>query len=347
MLKNTVHHGLRNAVAAFGLCIVAGCASAPFTSPVSATQPHPWTNQPFPPQTQFQFAIVADRTGGHRPGVFEHAVEQLNLLQPEFVINVGDMIEGYTDDKAQLDQEWNEFESLVGGLNMPFFHVVGNHDMGNATMLHEWQQRFGPTYYTFRYKDVLFITLNTEDPPVALPADFQAGIAYFKKLMKEDPAAAQKLIEEKGQMSDRNRAELLPVAISEQQVQWVEQVLADNADVRWTFLFMHKPAWEPEFADPQFAKIEALLQGRNYTVFGGHQHNYKHYTRNGTDYIRLGTTGGVWHHAGEGNTDHVTLVSVTDAGPRIANVRLDGMFDKNGPAPAPAAPATGQASPAH
>src|SRR5688572_27601154 len=39
----------------------------------------------------FQFAIVSDRTGGRRPGVFSRAVEKINLLQPEFVISVGDL----------------------------------------------------------------------------------------------------------------------------------------------------------------------------------------------------------------------------------------------------------------
>ncbi|WP_089722167.1 hypothetical protein [Candidatus Entotheonella palauensis] len=34
----------------------------------------------------FQFAIVTDRTGGHREGVFEDAIRKLNLLQPEFVM---------------------------------------------------------------------------------------------------------------------------------------------------------------------------------------------------------------------------------------------------------------------
>ena len=44
----------------------------------------------------FQFAIVTDRTGGHRAGVFPDAIRKLNLLQPEFVISVGDLIEGGT-----------------------------------------------------------------------------------------------------------------------------------------------------------------------------------------------------------------------------------------------------------
>jgi len=33
----------------------------------------------------FQFAIVADRTGGLRPGVFAEAVRKLNLLRPIYL----------------------------------------------------------------------------------------------------------------------------------------------------------------------------------------------------------------------------------------------------------------------
>ena len=39
---------------------------------------------------------MSDRTGGNRWGVFQDAIFKLNLLQPEFVMSVGDMIQGYT-----------------------------------------------------------------------------------------------------------------------------------------------------------------------------------------------------------------------------------------------------------
>jgi hypothetical protein len=85
---------------------------------------NPWTkltlnNDP----KNFQFAIVSDRTGGHRPGVFEDAVRKLNLLQPEFVMSVGDLIEGYSHEPAEVDQMWDEFQSFVADLKMPFFYV--------------------------------------------------------------------------------------------------------------------------------------------------------------------------------------------------------------------------------
>ena len=60
-------------------------------------------------------------------------------MRPEFVVSVGDLIEGYTDDPAVLDREWDEFEGFVGRLQMPFFYVPGNHDMSNAVMAEEWQ----------------------------------------------------------------------------------------------------------------------------------------------------------------------------------------------------------------
>lgn len=65
-----------------------------FSSRVT-TQQKPWTKREFRNDPKdFQFAIVTDRTGGMRPGVFSRAVTKVNELQPEFVITVGDLIAG-------------------------------------------------------------------------------------------------------------------------------------------------------------------------------------------------------------------------------------------------------------
>ncbi len=78
----------------------------------------------------FQFAILGDRGGGASPlGTYERAVDQLNWLQPEFVMSVGDYVEGYTADQAEMNAQWEEFEGLVGKLQMPFFYVRGNHEL--------------------------------------------------------------------------------------------------------------------------------------------------------------------------------------------------------------------------
>ena len=57
---------------------------------------------------EFQFAIIADNAGSGRRGVFPAAVEMVNLLQPEFVVNAGDLIEGY-------QKVLNRAEDAIGG----------------------------------------------------------------------------------------------------------------------------------------------------------------------------------------------------------------------------------------
>ena len=120
---------------------------------------------------------------------------KINLLEPAFVVSVGDLIEGYTEDQAQLDREWDEFERFVAELETPFFYAVGNHDMSNALMAETWQRRFGPSYYRFTYKDVLFLVLNSElfgmvsDPQSAVPGPWtQAGqLAFIERTLAEHP----------------------------------------------------------------------------------------------------------------------------------------------------------------
>jgi len=125
----------------------------------------PWTTKSFKDNPRdFQFVIIGDRTGGaNAQGTFKMAMDQINLLQPEFVINVGDVIEGYSDDKAELHAEWDDVDKMLNTLEMPFFRTPGNHDIANKTAQAVWRERHGATYYYFVYKDVLFMILDSED----------------------------------------------------------------------------------------------------------------------------------------------------------------------------------------
>src|SRR5258706_10251379 len=133
----------------------------------------PWSRLDFNNDpNHFQFVVVSDRTGGARPGVFEDGLRKINLLQPEFVMSVGDLIQGGTRDRLAIETQWRQFRSWVDQLEMPFFFVPGNHDISNEVMADEWIKRFGKSYYHFVYRDVLFLCLNTEDPP---PTRMSAG----------------------------------------------------------------------------------------------------------------------------------------------------------------------------
>lgn len=106
-------------------------------------------------------------------------------------------------------------------------------------------------------------------------------------------------------------------------------MLARHQEVRWTFVLMHKPAWQLKSAE--FAKIEAALGEHNYTVIAGHNHYYTHEERNGRDYITMGTIGAISHQKGPGEMDHLAWVTLEEgAGPSIALVKLNGLLDRKG-----------------
>jgi hypothetical protein len=180
------------AVAAVGTAVALSRTKSPVAdapgSPLQivTAEKNPWTglklnNGP----EQFQFAVVSDRTGGHRAKIFSRAVHQINLMQPEFVVSVGDLIEGYTKDMDRAKKEWDEFDSYAKKLDMPFFYVPGNHDLSNQPQAEFWGGRYGKSYYHFVYKNTLFIAVNSEDTKGGNVTPAQ--VAEIKKALDENP----------------------------------------------------------------------------------------------------------------------------------------------------------------
>ena len=291
----------------------------------------PWTSENFKNNPEnFQFVIIGDRTGGaNQQGTFAMAMHQINLLQPEFVINVGDLIEGYSDSKVEINAMWDEADSIIGKLQMPFFRTIGNHDVGNPVAKEVWLERYGADYYFFTYDNVLFMVLNTEDSLRPQPPDeMKEKIELYNRLQVEDPEQASKMLEEF--MTDEAVVAALgtPVSFPEKQLKWIEKTLSDNPDVRWTFLFMHEPCWENP--SESFKSIVKMLNGRNFTMYGGHLHYYDYDKINDREYITMGPTGASFHHEGPGNVDHIMWVTMTDDGPQMGNIALKGLFDRKG-----------------
>ena len=290
----------------------------------------PWTSQEFNDNPEnFQFVIIGDRTGGHNVGgTFQIALDQLNLLQPEFVINVGDLIEGYSDDPAELNAEWDAVDEMLAKLDFPFFRTPGNHDIANKTAQNVWLDRFGATHYSFVYGETLFLVLDSENPPREAPPGMKEKIDLYNRLQVEDPERAQQMLAEF--MADEAVVAGLsrPVEFDAEQIAFIEDSLAENSDVRWTFLFLHEPAWENP--SDSFKAIQTILKDRRHTFFAGHLHYYDYDLIDGREYITMGPSGASFHQEGPGNVDHVTWVTMTDAGPQIANIALKGLFDRKG-----------------
>jgi predicted phosphodiesterase len=134
---------------------------------------------------QFQFVIVSDRTGGHRAQVFSQAVEKINLMQPAFVLSVGDLIEGGKKPEEKLAAEWKEFDGFVNKLEMPFFYVAGNHDAATKESSKFWEEKLGKRYYHFVYRNVLFLILNSNDPPGSVAIGKEQA-AWARKVLADN-----------------------------------------------------------------------------------------------------------------------------------------------------------------
>ena len=283
--------------------------------------PLPWTSlEALDAEARFHFVVVSDRTGGHRAGIWQRAMDTIDLMQPAFVVSVGDLIEGYTEDRRQLTREWDEIDSMIATLDSPFFYVSGNHDYSNQVMADVWAERLGPSYYSFTYKGALFVVLNS---------------ALFDR----------EGVEGHGQRGGEWAAE------QERQLAWLERVLAQNEDTRWTFLFMHRPFWLDTWVRPEegevmpafgpwkthtdkpreWDRVKAALGSRPYSFFAGHEHVYNYQATEGVPHqhrITLASTGGVSGLRGVdyGEYDHFLWITMTDEGPVIANVLLDGVL---------------------
>ena len=282
-----------------------GCQHNEFTHEVK-TAKKPWSHEKFYNNPEdFQFVIVSDRTGRPRSGVFPLAAKKLNLLRPEFVISVGDLIQGAPRDKKSLLRQWKQFNEFVKCFDMPFFYVPGNHDITNKKMALLWDEFFGQSYYYFIYKDVLFMCLNSQDTPDNI----------YKS-------------------SSPN--------LSDTQINWAKKVLKKHPKVRWTYVFMHQPLWlySEDFIKSGkkhpakvtgFKDVEKALSNRNYSVFAGHFHQYTKYIRNNQKYFIFSTTGGRNKLRGPkfGEFDHGVWVTATAKGPIIANLLTDGILDEN------------------
>ncbi|MCE5340470.1 MAG: metallophosphoesterase [Planctomycetaceae bacterium] len=301
-------------------------------STYSAAEPGEIKIQAVDSPNDFHFAIMGDRNGGEEKSVFAQVINKVNLMCPAFVVSVGDNIQGYNEDPNKIYKMWDEYDSLIKKLNVPFLKVAGNHDITNDMAAEIYQKRFGRAYYYSIYKNVLFLFLNTDDPSAKMDPQISKELNEEKQQLKEmgktqgiTPQGLMKL----QQYKDKHR-NLSGAKISDAQFDFFNKVLADNNNVRWTFVAMHKPVWKQTQPPANWVKLEGILKKRQHTVIAGHEHINSYYRRNNSDYIVMSTSGagrppkslpGVYHH--------ILWVTMSGEEPSIANLMADGILEKS------------------
>jgi hypothetical protein len=107
----------------------------------------------------FRFAMVGDSRDGEK--VYAQLMKRILERKPHFLIHLGDMI------PHPGEKEWQKFFEISKPITLPFFPVVGNHDVGAGSSGDEvYRKQFflpgGKTYYAFRAGGVLFVILDSE-----------------------------------------------------------------------------------------------------------------------------------------------------------------------------------------
>ena len=119
----------------------------------------------FPDDEQIRFCIMGDRTGGAVKGVYERTVDLIVGEKPEFVINVGDSIEGLRD--FWTDIEWVDIKKVWRRYGrIPHYCTPGNHDIwsANSERLYRSFTGFEPQYsFTHRHCHITVLDNSRTD----------------------------------------------------------------------------------------------------------------------------------------------------------------------------------------
>ena len=196
------------------------------------------------------------------------AVEEINLLHPDFVIISGDLVFGYLN-----SYDYKECYKILQLFDVPTFLCPGNHD-GQIVFGKDgfdlWRKYFGLLNYSFNYGTYHFIAVNSycwpsyQRTPMLFPTFNWGGY------------------------------------IDDKEIKWVENDLKNNENATLTFMFLHhNPIWETR--DDSVFKIKSEYHNRKKLlsliekygvdmVLSGHVHYDNVTIINGTIYITTTTT---------------------------------------------------------
>lgn len=122
---------------------------------------------------RFRFEIIGDRTGEPKAGVYEQAWKEAASMHPNFVVSVGDTIQGESDNT--MNQQWQAVMQLLRPFaKIPTHFTVGNHDVWDSASAAAYEHyTHDRLYYSFDYEQAHFTILdeNKVDPLAPISPD--------------------------------------------------------------------------------------------------------------------------------------------------------------------------------
>jgi hypothetical protein len=221
-----------------------------------------------------RFVVLGDRTSNSIEGVFSDIIDEVSLLHPDFVISVGNLIEGRSNDSAMIIQQWADVLNIIEVLPCDFYFVPGSNDVYNEVSRTIYENVTGVEgCYSFDRGNSHFIVLDN-------------STIGWAPLPDADP----------------------------EQFAWLLQDLEDHRDASHIFVFLHVPAYLNALtADTPSPLMEAFRIYRVRAVFSGSLHSYMYLNEDGTDYIVMGSSGAETEDLdpAKGNFYHYLFVTLT------------------------------------
>ena len=117
-----------------------------------------------------RIAVLGERYGTEEKGVFGGIVNEVELLRPDLVLHVGDMIDNWGD-SLEILRQWKEFDSLIAPLDMPIYGPAGNNDIWDDISEKIYVERYGRDYGSVDFNGIHIVLLDNsrwenEDFPV-------------------------------------------------------------------------------------------------------------------------------------------------------------------------------------
>ncbi|MGB7054461.1 MAG: metallophosphoesterase [bacterium] len=240
----------------------------------------------------FRFAIVGDRTGSAVDQVFEEIIDEIKLLDPDFVMCVGDLIEGYESDTTVMYAQWDSLLATIETLPCKFYFVAGNHELQNETDRAIYEEKTGfKRYYSFNYGNSHFIILDN-------------SMTYWAQ----------------------------PQEMGAEQLTWLGKDLEKHKQMDNIFVFYHIPTYIYALRESRTDTLAQIFEKYGVdAVFTGHHHEYSYLNRNNIEYINVGSSGGGMstNDPARGHFYHYLMVSVRGQQRNVAVLKKESALLRN------------------
>lgn len=228
---------------------------------------------------QEKYVILGDNRDGY--DTFAEIIQQVNGLNPVFVIDNGDLVFSGKPNQYRL------FDKMVASIGTTLCTTLGNHDIrGNGR--ETYTMLYGPAYYSFDYADSHYVFLDSSPGWKQKQAISDEQYAWLERDLTKAQGKHIFVITHIPPEDPRDGVTPNEIPNMVNDVKTDDNLLEEKLNNYYETKNMNHG-----FSDPQeAAKFENLMSAYHVdTVYLSHIHSYFEYTKDGVRYMITGGAG--------------------------------------------------------